>query len=363
MHPFLTATSLLSLGALVRAAVLPRQSQSLPFPDEVVYLSNCVDNGMESSELDYYSEFITARAGGVPDEDNVSLVNAITFANWVGLVGQAPHIFSSGALFFLDSLSTVQVGQQAGSANNDDGTQFTCFQESNQLLFTSGSKECYAQWSCSHINTVEFHQTNSSIGIIPVSVTQTGSEDSSFVGNVFGNVMTAIQNGGGESCDGSFSFGDGFSIAFTCSASDSGSLSALGQFVQTMFPFAVNITSTPEQPPTCKGTPICEMQEGSLIACCNNQPATTTYTFPQHGVAQVDLIDNANVDGSSIQQTSISYEITSPPNSDGGCDSNFCQFFQGAIQSQLDAVTDALEPEVAFLGILLGATCLFCAES
>lgn len=91
----------------------------------MVYLSNCI-NGIQSSEMDCYSEFSNPHGSVALNQDNVALINPLSFTNWLGLPGRAPADFSSDTLFFLDSISKVQVGRQDGASHDDGNVSHLC---------------------------------------------------------------------------------------------------------------------------------------------------------------------------------------------------------------------------------------------
>ncbi|KAI1428502.1 hypothetical protein F5Y12DRAFT_28979 [Xylaria sp. FL1777] len=130
-----------------------KKQDDLRYPQEHVFLVNCIGSNDAQSEAAYYSN---APAG---DPETIAVVTTPS-------EGLTTWEDSTTTTTFTDAGSTHKTGftvtlgprpadgQIAGNASNTYDTAFACYAQASTLLYTSENRNCYSVYDCSHADRV-----------------------------------------------------------------------------------------------------------------------------------------------------------------------------------------------------------------
>jgi hypothetical protein len=310
-------------------------------PDEIVYLTNCLGNGIAESQMNYYKEYANSKAGQLPDSTAILTVNGNQI--WEGQSVTGTFIGGGGVQFTVSGLDfNTPIGQATGSGTNGYAS-FTCYREQLLTLYTNGDNVCTKLYSCAHSNHIEFTQTQATLSSNTIDINNAVSGNTAF-----SNANSAFNSQSNTCSDTAYQIGSGCTITFSCSAENSNIYNSMAQYL--IDGVGANIPSkTMTIPATCPNDRACTQDPG-VLKCCDSTTAPAN-TFPTSGTINAFNIDEANPNNPSIQ-ASLSYSITCP--APPGCNNGLCN----AIASAVGAIS--VNPAFAALGVILDLVCLDC---
>jgi len=337
MHPKLYCAAAVAMLSTVYGATISQRD----IPNEIVYLTNCLGNGIAESQMNYYKDFSNSKAGQLPDSTAILTVNGNQV--WEGQSVTGTFIGGGGVQFTVTGLSfNTPIGQATGSGTNGYAS-FTCYREQLLPLYTNGDLTCTKLYSCAHSNHIEFTQTQATLSSNTIDINNAVSGH-----DAYSNANSAFNSQSNTCSDTAYQIGSGCTITFSCSAENQNVFDSMANYL--IDGIGANIPSkTVTIPPTCAGSRIC-VQAPGVEKCCDSTTAPAN-TFPTSGKIDAFNIDEANPNNPSIQ-ASLSYSITCP--APPGCNNGLCQ----TIASAVGAIT--LNPAFAALGVILDLVCLDC---
>lgn len=337
MHPILYSSLASAMLSIAYGAAISQRD----IPDEIVYLTNCLGNGIAESQMNYYKEYANSKAGQLPDSTAILTVDGNQI--WEGQSVTGTFIGGGGVQFTVSGLDfSTPIGQATGSGSNGFA-QFTCYREQLITLYQDGDNICTKLYSCAHSNHIEFTQTAVTLSSNTIDIINAVSGNAAF-----SNANSAFNSQSTTCSDTVYQIGSGCTITFSCTAQNSNVYNSMAQYL--IDGVGANIPSkTVTIPATCPNSRSC-VQAPGVFKCCDSTTAPAN-TFPTSGKIDASNIDEANPNNPSIQAT-LSYSITCP--APPGCDNGLCQ----TIASAVGAIT--LNPAFAALGVILDLVCLVC---
>jgi hypothetical protein len=125
--------------------VPPNLEKRDQFPNQIIYASDCWQNGYLSSELDYYFDWRNSNNGQHPDDQG--WVTYGYYSDWKEYLPHVSFQHSSVYVVWQALLSHPQNGIETIIINSA-GSWFYCYAASGEQLFTANNKYCWAQHIC-----------------------------------------------------------------------------------------------------------------------------------------------------------------------------------------------------------------------
>lgn len=331
-----------TIFAVFAVFTLTRGETQIPldFHNEIVYMSNCDENGVYSSEMDYYQDYAQSRSQQQPDDWVQTAWNSNS--DWGNGQRFTGKFDKSGISFSVISLSRdADIGTPTGWGTNYI-SNFECFKEQNTELYNNGGKRCQRLYSCSHNNHVVWFNTVRRVSPRIATIFHTTGHDA------FNNVWFDINGGDGITCSGEehrFGYDDNknaCSIKFTCDAPDHETLAAMGSHYSDVIGPAIGSREV-QFPPVCPPR-VCVDQP--TRPCCQGT-SDVGYGFPLDG--HITIYNNDGDDPShQSQHSQMGYTITCGAD----CNSEWCNAWVGLL---------GLIPDAGpFLGLVGAAFCQQC---